>query len=129
MGSGAVTHLAGGDPVQVERAASMALQANIGIPCDPIPGGKEFPCITRTIRAAVTMPLYADMALFGMDPILPYHEMLLAIRRHREISPRARLHDGVNVCPAACRCQEFLSGSLMADKLKYEAPQEPGIQS
>ena len=121
MGSGAVTWLAGGDGVQVERAASMALQANIGIPCDPIPGGKEFPCITRTIRAAVTMPLYADMALCGMDPIIPYHEMLYAIKKHRQISSHACLHDGVNVCPAAGRCADFLSGELMAGKLKYEA--------
>lgn len=121
MGSGAVTHLAGGDGVQVERAASMALQANIGIPCDPIPGGREFPCITRTIRAAVTMPLYADMALCGMDPIIPYHEMLLAVKRHKAVASRACLHDGVNVCPSACRCADFLSGELMADKLKYES--------
>ena len=121
MGSGAVTWLAGGDGLQVERAASMALQANIGIPCDPIPGGREFPCITRTIRAAVTMPLYADMALCGMDPIIPYHEMLYAIDRHKAISSPECLHGGVNACPAACRCAEFLSGELMADKLKYEA--------
>lgn len=125
MGSGALTWLAGGDGVQVERAASMALQANIGIPCDPIPGGKEFPCITRTIRAAVTMPLYADLALSGMDPILPYHEVLFAIERHRKIASQACLHDGVNVCPAACRCQAFLQGELMADKLEYEA--EDGV--
>lgn len=123
MGSGAVTWLAGGDGLQVERAASMALQANIGIPCDPIPGGKEFPCITRTVRAAVTMPLYADMALCGMDPIIPYHEMLQAIRRHREISPHACLHDGVNVCTSAQECQRFFAGELMAGKLKYEAPE------
>ena len=121
MGSGAVTWLAGGDGLQVERAASMALQANIGIPCDPIPGGREVPCITRTIRAAVTMPLYADMALCGMDPIIPYHEMLHAIDRHKAISSPECLHGGVNVCSAACRCAEFLSGELMADKLKYEA--------
>lgn len=124
MGSGAVTYLAGGDGIQVERAASMALQANIGIPCDPIPGGKEFPCITRTIRAAVTMPLYADLALSGMDPIIPYHEMLYAIRRNKEISPHACLHDGVNVCPAAMRCQQFLAGDLMAGKMKYEAKKD-----
>ena len=68
------------------------------------------------------MPLYADMALCGMDPIIPYHEVLRAIRRHREISSNACLHDGVNVCPAAQECQRFLAGELMAGKLKYEAP-------
>ena len=99
------------------------MQVNIGIPCDPIPGGREFPCITRTIRAAVTMPLYADMALCSMDPIIPYHEMLAAIQHHKQIASRECLHGGVNVCPAACWCADFLAGELMADKLKYEAPQ------
>ena len=53
-----ILRLAGGDGNAVDRAASMALQANLGLPCDPIPGGREFPCITRTLRAAITMPLY-----------------------------------------------------------------------
>jgi L-serine dehydratase len=79
MASAAVTAMAGGDGVDVEHAASMALMANMGIPCDPIPGGKEFPCITRTVRAAVTAPLYADLALSRIDPLVPYHEVLHAI--------------------------------------------------
>ncbi len=121
MGSGAVTWLAGGDGVQVERAASMALQANIGIPCDPIPGGKEFPCITRTIRAAVTMPLYADLALSGIDPLIPYHEVLQAIERNRQASSPELLHGGCTTCPSALRCQAFLQGELMVGKYKYAA--------
>lgn len=76
MAAGAITWMAGGNGAQVEHAASMALQASLGIPCDPIPGGLEFPCITRTIRAAVTAPLYADMALSGINPLVPYHEVL-----------------------------------------------------
>lgn len=121
MASGAITWLAGGDGQQVENAASMALQANLGIPCDPIPGGKEFPCITRTIRAAVTAPLYADLALSGMDPLIPYHEVLYAIEKNRLASTQQQLHDGINVAPCAKRCQECFQCDIMADKLKYEA--------
>jgi L-serine dehydratase len=76
MASGAICHMAGGTGKMVEHAASMALQANLLIPCDPIPGGLEFPCITRTLRAAVTAPMYADLALCGIDPLVPYHEVL-----------------------------------------------------
>lgn len=123
MASGAIAWLAGGDGVAVERAASMALQANLGIPCDPIPGGKEFPCITRTIRAAVTAPLYADLALAGIDPLIPYHEVLFAIEENRKRSTNALLHDGINLAPCAMRCQECFQSELMADKLKYEARQ------
>ena len=124
MASGAVAWLAGGDGVAVENAASMALQANLGIPCDPIPGGKEFPCITRTIRAAVTAPLYADLALAGIDPLIPYHEVLFAIEENRKRSTQSLLHDGINLAPCAMNCQECFQSELMADKLKYEAPEK-----
>ena len=121
MGSGAVTYLGGGDGVQVEHAASMALQASLGIPCDPITGGKEFPCITRTIRAAVTAPLYADLALAGIDPLIPYHEVLFAIEENRKRSTRALLHDGINLAPCAQDCQKCFQAEQMKGKLRYTA--------
>ncbi len=121
MGSGAITWMAGGDGQQVENAASMALQANLGIPCDPIPGGKEFPCITRTIRAAVTAPLYADLALSGIDPLIPYHEVLFAIEENRKNSSESMLHCGINAAPCAKQCQACFQSEQMADKLMYEA--------
>ena len=124
MAAGAIAWAAGGDGTAVEWAASMALQANEGLPCDPIPGGKEFPCITRTVRAAVTAPLYADLALAGIDPLVPYHEVLDAIERNYVLTPRERLCGGtcgINCAPSARACQRFLSGSLMEGKLRYEA--------
>jgi L-serine dehydratase len=123
MASGAVTWMAGGDGVMVEHAASMALQANMGLQCDPIPGGLEFPCITRTVRAAVTAPLYAEMALMGIDPLVPYHECLQAIERNYQTVPGKFLcggECGINCTPTAAKCKNFLT-DLMADCLKYEA--------
>jgi len=111
MASGAVTWLAGGDGFQVENAASMALQANIGIPCDPIPGGLEFPCLTRTLRAAVTAPLYADLALSGIDPLIPYHEVLQAIEYNFSNTDRAKLcgpECGCNITETARACVKNL---------------------
>lgn len=125
MASGAITWMAGGTGAQVERAASMALQANEGIPCDPIPGGKEFPCITRTVRAAVTAPLYADMALAGIDPLIPYDQVLDAIERNYRETPADKLCGstcGINCTAAAQGCIAFLEGDLMKGKLAYEAP-------
>jgi L-serine dehydratase len=123
MGSGAVTWMAGGSGAQVQNAASMALQANIGIPCDPIPGGLEFPCLTRTVRAAVTAPLYADMALSGIDSLIPYHEMLLAIEQNRIANSNAvsGTYCGVNCTATAARCQQFLAQEVMEGKMKWEA--------
>jgi L-serine dehydratase len=124
MASGAIAWMAGGNGEQVEHAASMALQANLGIPCDPIPGGLEFPCITRTIRAAVTAPLYADLALSGINPLVPYHEVLGAIEKNFRSSKPGELCGplcGINCTPTAeCR-KAFLQNEVMGDKIKFEA--------
>ncbi|SFG55469.1 L-serine ammonia-lyase, iron-sulfur-dependent, subunit beta [Sporolactobacillus nakayamae] len=124
MASGAITWMAGGTGEQVQHAASMALQANIGIPCDPIPGGLEFPCLTRTVRAAVTAPMYADMALSGIDPLIPYHEVLYAIEKNRLENQKAVCGPlcGVNCTLTAQKCALFLKDEVMGDKLKYTAP-------
>jgi L-serine dehydratase len=123
MASGAITWMAGGTGQMVQNAASMALQANIGIPCDPIPGGLEFPCLTRTVRAALTAPLYADMALCGIDPLIPYHEMLSVIEQTRTLYPLAVCGPdcGTNCTATAEHCQRFLATEVMGDKMKWEA--------
>jgi L-serine dehydratase len=122
MASGAITWMAGGTGAQVQNAASMALQANIGIPCDPMAGGLEFPCLTRTVRSAVTAPLYADMALAGIDSLIPYHEMLLAIEdnriKHGDVVSGPDC--GVNCTATAARCRQFLAHEVMAGRLKWE---------
>ena len=127
MASAAVAQLTGATPDQVENAASMALQANLGLVCDVIPGGKEFPCITRTVRAAVTAPLYADLARAGIDPIIPYHEVIDAMEEHYKKTPQEMLCGytcGINCSPAAHKCHLFQQTEYMDGKLKYEASKE-----
>ncbi|MDR2313818.1 MAG: L-serine ammonia-lyase, iron-sulfur-dependent, subunit alpha [Spirochaetaceae bacterium] len=118
MAAGAVSWLCGGDGRTVENAASMALQANIGIPCDPISGGLEFPCITRTIRAAVTAPLYADLALAGINPLIPYHEMLGVIEKTHKTATGDCLSGpccGCNMTATAKACRARLEAASTAD--------------
>jgi L-serine dehydratase len=117
MAAGALVWLAGGDGYQVENAASMALQSSIGIPCDPIPGGLEFPCLTRTFRAAVTAPLYADLALSGIDPLIPYHEMLQEIERNFQQT------DPQHLCSSQAGCCRTPSAQKLLGTLDLGAGQ------
>ncbi len=124
MATAAVAQMSGATPDQVENAASMALQANLGLVCDVIPGGKEFPCITRTVRAAVTAPLYADLARSGIDPLIPYHEVIDAMEEHYKKTPQDMLCGytcGINCSPSAHRCHLFQQTEYMDGKLKYKA--------
>lgn len=124
MAAAAVAQMSGATPDQVENAASMALQANLGLVCDVIPGGKEFPCITRTVRAAVTAPLYADLARSGINPLIPYHEVIDAMEEHYKKTPQDMLCGytcGINYSPSAHRCHLFQQTEYMDGKLKYKA--------
>lgn len=124
MAAAAVAWMAGSDDKAAEDAASMALQASFGITCDAIPGGLEFPCITRTVRAAVNAPFYADLALAGIDPLIPYHEVIDAMELHYQRSDKKLLCGsccGLNCTPTAEKCKHFMADNVMDGLLKYEA--------
>ena len=76
MAAAAVTEMLGGTHEQIEAAASMALQASIGWPCDPIPGGKDMPCMARVLVVATMSIVYSQWAMAGQDPVLPFHEVV-----------------------------------------------------
>ncbi|MDR3577593.1 MAG: L-serine ammonia-lyase, iron-sulfur-dependent, subunit alpha [Anaerolineaceae bacterium] len=76
MAAGAIAEMAGGTPEQVENAASMMLQAVIGLPCDPIPGGFGQPCRSRILTATCMAHIFADLALAGRKAVLPLHEAI-----------------------------------------------------
>lgn len=76
MTAAGLTEMLGGTPEQVEAAASMALQASVGWPCDPIPGGKNMPCMSRVLFIAGMSIVYSQWAMAGMDPVLPFHEVV-----------------------------------------------------
>lgn len=76
MAAAAITQMAGGTPEQVEAAASLTLQAALGWPCDPIPGGHNQPCMSRVLTAVTMAITFADIALSGRNPVIPFHEVV-----------------------------------------------------
>ncbi len=65
MAAGALCELLGGTPAQVENAAEIAMEHNLGLTCDPIGGLVQIPCIERNAIAAVKAIHAARMALQG----------------------------------------------------------------
>ncbi len=76
MAAAAIAEMAGGAAQQVEDAASLSLQAAIGMPCDPIPGGSCQPCRSRLLAVTCTAHVFADLALAGHRAVLPLHEAI-----------------------------------------------------
>ena len=65
MAAGALTEVLGGMPTQVENAAEIAMEHNLGLTCDPIGGLVQIPCIERNAMASVKAIHAARMALKG----------------------------------------------------------------
>ena len=65
MAAGALADAMGGTPAQVENAAEIGMEHNLGLTCDPIGGLVQVPCIERNAMAAVKAIAAARMALRG----------------------------------------------------------------
>ena len=76
MAAAGIAEMVGGDPQQVEDAASLTLQAFTGMPCDPMPGGSCQPCRSRIMAATCMAHVFADLALAGHSAVLPLHEAI-----------------------------------------------------
>ena len=65
MAAAGLAEVLGGTPEQVENAAEIALEHNLGLTCDPVGGLVQVPCIERNAIAAVKSINAANMALRG----------------------------------------------------------------
>jgi L-serine dehydratase len=65
MAAGALAEVMGGTPEQVENAAEIGMEHNLGLTCDPIGGLVQVPCIERNAMGAVKAINAARLALRG----------------------------------------------------------------
>jgi L-serine dehydratase len=65
MAAGGLAEAMGGTPAQVENAAEIGMEHNLGLTCDPIGGLVQVPCIERNAMGAVKAINAARLALGG----------------------------------------------------------------
>lgn len=65
MAAAGLAAVMGGTPVEVEDAAEVALEHNLGMTCDPVGGLVQIPCIERNAIASVKAINAARLALHG----------------------------------------------------------------
>ncbi|REF30701.1 L-serine ammonia-lyase [Calidifontibacter indicus] len=65
MASGALCEVLGGSPLQVENAAEIGIEHNLGLTCDPVGGLVQIPCIERNAIASVKAINAARLSLNG----------------------------------------------------------------
>jgi L-serine dehydratase len=65
MAAAGLAEVLGGTPAQVENAAEIGVEHNLGLTCDPVGGLVQIPCIERNAIGAVKAITAARMALRG----------------------------------------------------------------
>ncbi len=65
MAAGGLTAALGGTPAQVENAAEIGMEHNLGLTCDPVGGRVQIPCIERNAMGAVKALNASRMAMRG----------------------------------------------------------------
>jgi L-serine dehydratase len=65
MAAGALTEIMGGTPSQVENAAEIGMEHNLGLTCDPVGGLVQVPCIERNAMGSIKAINASRLALRG----------------------------------------------------------------
>ncbi len=109
MAAAALTELSQGQPHTALHAAAMALKNCMGLICDPVGGLVECPCVKRNAIGAANALLSCDMALAGIESLIPFDEVVCAMGRvgqqmHPDFKETAR--GGLAATPTGQRLAE-----------------------
>ncbi|MGM0471032.1 MAG: L-serine ammonia-lyase, iron-sulfur-dependent, subunit alpha [Bacillota bacterium] len=80
MTAGAITYLLGGSKQQIADAVAITLKCILGLVCDPVAGLVEIPCIKRNAMGATNALTAAEMALAGVESVIPADEVIAAMK-------------------------------------------------
>jgi L-serine dehydratase len=111
MAAAALVQMAGGTLKESFDAASMALQNIFGLACDPVANRVEVPCLGKNIMAGVNALASANMALAGVDAVIPLDEVITAMDKTGRSLPyeiRCTGYGGLSVTPTAIRLEKEL---------------------
>ena len=113
MAAAALVSLLGGSPEQMAAACATALQNLLGLVCDPVAGLVEVPCVKRNVIGAVNALTAAELALAGVENVIPCDEVIDAMRAVGDVMPAALRETGgggLAATPTGRRIAEELLG-------------------
>ncbi|OLR66187.1 L-serine ammonia-lyase, iron-sulfur-dependent, subunit alpha [Intestinimonas butyriciproducens] len=113
MAAAALVSLLGGTPEQMAAACATALQNLLGLVCDPVAGLVEVPCVKRNVIGAVNALTAAELALAGVENVIPCDEVIDAMRAVGDVMPTALRETGgggLATTPTGRRIAEELLG-------------------
>ncbi|MBT9394116.1 L-serine ammonia-lyase, iron-sulfur-dependent, subunit alpha [Hymenobacter sp. NST-14] len=79
MGAGAIVYCLGGSVSEAFAGVAITIQCMLGLICDPVAGLVEVPCVVRNASAAAIAFSSAQIAIAGVDPVIPVDQCVAAL--------------------------------------------------
>ncbi len=111
MAAAAAVELLGGTPRQSGQAVAITLKNMLGLVCDPVAGLVEVPCVKRNAAGAAQCFIAVDMAMAGIESVIPPDEVIDAMARiGRLMDPRFKetAEGGLAATPTGQRLAQMI---------------------
>jgi L-serine dehydratase len=112
MAAAGLVQLMGGSVEQALAAASIALQNEIGLVCDPVANRVEVPCLGKNVMAGMNAIASANMVMAGVNQVIPFDEVVEAMDKSGRMLPRELCCTGLgglSVTPTSKKIEEMLA--------------------
>lgn len=113
MAAAAMVEMLGGSPEMAANACAMALKNVLGMVCDPVAGLVEIPCVKRNAAGAVNAIVAANMAISGIESVIPVDEVIGAMRSVGNLIPtslKETAEGGLAATPTGRRLAKAIFG-------------------
>ncbi len=116
MAAGVIVTLLGGTPAQVGHAVAITFKNMLGLVCDPVAGLVEVPCVKRNAGAVAQAIVAAEMALAGVESVIPVDEVIDAmdsVGQSMHCSLKETAQGGLAITPTALALTEKIFGKTV----------------
>lgn len=113
MAAAALVEMAGGTPEMCGHACAIAIKNQLGLVCDPIAGLVEVPCVKRNAGGVACAFTAAELALAGIQSVIPVDEVIEAMREVGDAMPCALKETalgGLAATPTGIRLKQEIFG-------------------
>ena len=113
MAAAALVEMVGGTPQMSAHACAIALKNVLGLICDPVAGLVEVPCVKRNAMGAANALVAADLALAGIESVIPVDEVIDAMKSVGNLMVPAlkeTAEGGIASTPTGCMLAEKIFG-------------------
>lgn len=106
MAAAAIVEIMGGTVSQAFDSGAIALKNIMGLICDPVAGLVEVPCAKRNTIGVANALISAEMALAGIESVIPFDEVVWAMDRVSKLMPsvlKETSEGGIAITPTAIK--------------------------